>query len=386
METALPPSASNNVNRLCSSYRPEWPTNASAYEILSKVGQGAFATVYRARVVEASHRFDGSVNEVLERCPADSAHLPHVAVKILDLEGLNANLVEIQQEVHTMRLSMHENVLTCHTSFVHESQLWLVTQLMEKGSCLHCMADSRKKFGYRGMREHHLAYVLHETLRGLKYFHDSGQIHRDIKAGNILLNSDGNVRIADFGVSGWLVRGGDRRYNTKTFVGTPCWMAPEVMEQVDGYDYKADIWSLGITALELAKSFPPYAHFSPMKVLLLTIQEDPPTLETYDAFDNDATNDAENGSWSRTFADFFRVCLQKDPNRRPTCSQLLNHKLIRDLSDTKIREKRRLQFKAELCAHVEDVGGNTQSARRLPGTCPVTIARRPAGLVFVLWI
>ncbi len=236
-------------------------------------------------------------------------------------------IADIRLEVQTMRLSSHPNILVCHTSFVRDTDLWLVTQLMNKGSSLHCLQSARAKllteaaananndpnliipqtFTYTSddsvleggltayssllppenlVFEAHITYILYETLLGLKYIHDNGQIHRDIKAGNLLLDKNANVRIADFGVSSWLIDSGNRREHTTTFVGTPCWMAPEVMEQVDGYDYKADIWSLGITALELCKGYAPYAKYAPMKVLLLTIQEDPPSLETYNDGDD----------------------------------------------------------------------------------------------------
>jgi len=158
-------------------------------------------------------------------------------------------------------------------------------QLCTKGSSLRCINAQRvlQKRSSGGLdSEAHINYILHEALLGLKYLHDNGHIHRDIKAGNILIDGQsGEVRIADFGVSGWLTSAEMSRSNTKTFVGTPCWMAPEVMEQVNGYDYKADVWSFGITILELCKGFAPYAMYPPMKVLLMTIGEDPPSFETY---------------------------------------------------------------------------------------------------------
>lgn len=217
---------------------------------------------------------------------------------------------------------------------MHKDQLWLVMQLMNKGSCLHVMNLLKKKGAGEGLKEEFVAVILNEALKGLQYFHENGQIHRDIKAGNILLDNQGHVVIADFGVSGWMMEGGDRRKNRQTFVGTPCWMAPEVMEQVRGYDYKADIWSLGITALELAKGYAPYARFQPMKVLLLTLQEDPPSLRTYDVrvawMDLCCAvwrmhllirvcgqqDDGSGHQFSRHFKDVVKVCLQKDPTKR----------------------------------------------------------------------
>ncbi|CAM9755550.1 unnamed protein product, partial [Ectocarpus sp. 13 AM-2016] len=138
-----------------------------------------------------------------------------------------------------MRMCDHPNVLSCYASFVHENELWLVMEFMSKGSCLHVMNVAKKEVmkhspfcWFRLSEEEWIAYILKQTLQGLKYFHDQGQIHRDIKAGNILLGEDGRVKLADFGVAGWLVGYGNRRNVAKTFVGTPCWMAPEVMEQV----------------------------------------------------------------------------------------------------------------------------------------------------------
>lgn len=172
-----------------------------------------------------------------------------------------------------------------------------------------------------------------------------------MKAGNILLGSDANVRIADFGVSGWLAFGGNQRENTRTFVGTPCWMAPEVMEQVHGYDYKADIWSLGITALELAKGHAPYAKYAPMKVLLLTIQEDPPSFDSYE-------NEGIIEKWSASFRDMIKACLQKDPSKRPNCEELLTHKHFQRLGNEKIRLQYREKVKTGICDFIGDACEN----------------------------
>ncbi|KDO31815.1 STE/STE20/FRAY protein kinase [Saprolegnia parasitica CBS 223.65] len=317
-------------------HKEEWPTSADDYNVIEKIGQGAFAKVMKAYCK-----------------PKDV----FVAIKIMDLEKITTSFEDIRAEVQTMKMTNHPNVLNCYCSFVHKDQLWLVMQLMNKGSCLHAMNQLKKKSLGEGMKEELLAVILKETLQGLQYFHENGQIHRDIKAGNILLDSNGHVLIADFGVSGWMMEGGDRRKNRQTFVGTPCWMAPEVMEQVRGYDYKADIWSFGITALELAKGYAPYARYQPMKVLLLTLQEDPPSLRTYD-------DDGTGHQFSRHFKDMVRLCLQKDPAKRPSTSTLLKHHFFKKAGTCQF-------LAAELLSKVDDIGESSMSTQSLPGSGPL---------------
>lgn len=354
----------------------EWPVGSESYDLIKKIGQGAFASVWKAKT-KATDR--------------------ECAIKVLNLDHVDSNLAEIRLEVQAMRLSSHPNVLQCHTAFVNSTDLWLTVQLMRKGSSLQCLQGARRRLRQEGKStrmEDHILYILHETLLGLQYIHDNGQIHRDVKAGNILLDGNGEVRIADFGVSGWLVNAGTQQEKAKTFVGTPCWMAPEVMEQIHGYDYKADIWSLGITALELAKGYAPYAKYPPMKVLILTIQEDPPSLDSYNEEAGDEL-DENNEEFSKAFRSLVDACLQKNPAKRPKSLELLQSKYLDEMNDEAKRLERRKMIVTEVCDLVEDVGTTTttqktpsSSAKELPGNAPVSIIlskdeNRPAGTTWV---
>ncbi|CAI0408865.1 unnamed protein product [Linum tenue] len=278
--------------------------NSNDYKLLEEVGYGASATVFRAIYLPT--------NEV-------------IAVKCLDLDRCNSNLDDIRREAQTMSLIDHPNVIKAFCSFVVDRNLWVIMPFMAEGSCLHLM-----KIAYPdGFEEAAIGSILKETLKALEYLHRQGHIHRDVKAGNILLDTNGVVKLADFGVSACMFDTGDRQRARNTFVGTPCWMAPEVLQPGSGYNSKADIWSFGITALELAHGHAPFSKYPPMKVLLMTIQNAPPGLD----YDRDK-------KFSKSFKEMVAMCLVKDQTKRPTAEKLMKHSFFKHAKPPELSVKK----------------------------------------------
>ncbi|XP_062204954.1 serine/threonine-protein kinase BLUS1-like isoform X2 [Phragmites australis] len=267
---------------------PSFTVNPGDYRLLEEVGYGAHAVVYRAVFV-----------------PRDEV----VAVKSLDLDQLNNNIDGIQREAQIMSLIDHPNVIRAYCSFVVEHSLWVIMPFMTEGSCLHLM-----KIAYPdGFEEPVIGSILKETLKALDYLHRQGQIHRDVKAGNILIDNAGVVKLGDFGVSACMFDRGDRQRSRNTFVGTPCW---------------ADIWSFGITALELAHGHAPFSKYPPMKVLLMTLQNAPPGLD----YDRDRR-------FSKSFKEMVAMCLVKDQTKRPTAEKLLKHSFFKNAKPPELTMK-----------------------------------------------
>lgn len=262
----------------------DWPIAvANTVELEICIGRGSFGDVYRGKSLETSDV---------------------VAVKAIDLERAEDDIPLLLQEVSALR-DLRSDYITNYWNVVCQGvTMFIVMEYCDGGSC----SDLLRTYKH-GMDDGMVSFIMRGTLLGLDYLHDNNIIHRDVKAANILLTTEGQVKLADFGVSGRL-----KPDNRRTFVGTPYWMAPEIVTRQSGYDEKVDIWSLGITVVELRTGKVPHCDEEPMKALLHVNDRPAPVLES-----------REYGSH---ICNFTKQCLQKDPASRSTVKALLKTRFI----------------------------------------------------------
>ncbi|KAI8609463.1 kinase-like domain-containing protein [Chytriomyces sp. MP71] len=254
------------------------------FELQQKLGEGSYGTVYRA-----VHQRTGTV----------------VAVKILPVGG--TDITQSIKEISFMTGIQSPYVVEYYGSYLRDTELWIVMEFCGAGSVSDLMETCNMT-----LSEDQISVVCRYVLKGLAYMHGMRKIHRDIKAGNILVNDKGESKLADFGVSGQLSEATMKR---QTVIGTPFWIAPEVIQEV-GYGTQADIWSLGITCIEMADGRPPYSDIHPMRAIFMIPSKPPPRLE-------------DEERYSKVFRQFVARCLTKDPKLRPSAEELLNDSFLK---------------------------------------------------------
>ncbi|KAL8624111.1 hypothetical protein ACOMHN_036114 [Nucella lapillus] len=288
------------------------------WEITGELGEGAFGAVYKAENKET---------QVL------------AALKQVEITS-EEDLEDFSVEINILAECIHENVVGLHEAFFYDDKLWMFLEFCGGGALDSIMVDLEKP-----MTEAQICYVCHEMCVALDFLHRRHVIHRDIKAGNVLVTMEGEVKLADFGVS---AKNTQTQQKRDTFIGTPYWMAPEVIlcETLKDtpYDFKADIWSLGISLIEFGQIEPPNKEMHPMRVLIKIHKSDPPTLD-------------KPRKWSRDFRDFIAKCLIKDPKLRPTAEELLELPFLKRAAAKDKSKIRDLIFesKAEVVEVVEDL-------------------------------
>uniref|UniRef100_A0AAY4B4C7 non-specific serine/threonine protein kinase n=1 Tax=Denticeps clupeoides TaxID=299321 RepID=A0AAY4B4C7_9TELE len=291
---------------------------AGIFELVELVGNGTYGQVYKGHHVKTGQL---------------------AAIKVMDVTGDEED--EIKTEINMLKkYSLHPNIATYYGAFIKKNppgiddQLWLVMEFCGAGS----VTDLIKNTKGNSLKEEWIAFICREILRGLVHLHMHKVIHRDIKGQNVLLTGNAQVKLVDFGVSAQLDRTVGRR---NTFIGTPYWMAPEVIACDENpeatYDFKSDLWSLGITAIEMAEGAPPLCDMHPMRALFLIPRNPPPTLKSLK-------------KWSRKFLSFIERCLMKNHNYRPTSVELLSHVFVSEITNDR-------QIRNQLKDHIDRTRG-----------------------------
>ncbi|KAJ0003933.1 hypothetical protein NQD34_010147 [Periophthalmus magnuspinnatus] len=284
------------------------------WEIVGELGDGAFGKVYKAQNKETG---------VL------------AAAKVIETKS-EEELEDYMVEIDILAKCDHRYIVKLLDAFYHDNKLWIMIEFCPGGA-----VDANMLELDRGLTEPQIKVVCRQMLEALLYLHSMKIIHRDLKAGNVLLMLDGDIKLADFGVSAKNTKTLQRR---DSFIGTPYWMAPEVVmceTMKDApYDYKADIWSLGITLIELAQIEPPHHELNPMRVLLKIAKSEPPTLDS-------------PHKWSPEFNDFLRKCLDKNPETRPSAAQLLEHPFVSSVNSNRPLRELVAEAKAEVMEEIE---------------------------------
>lgn len=256
----------------------------SFIELTELLGEGSYGAVYKA---------------------VDSRSGEEVAVKILPAEE---DITELEKEIKFLKQLTCPLVVGYFGCYLWDNELWILMEYCAGGSVSDIVDAANVRF-----TEPQIAAIMAYVMLGLEHLHSHRSIHRDLKAGNVLIASSGACKLADFGVSAQITTTMGKR---KTVIGTPFWMAPEVIQETS-YDFKADIWSAGITAIELADGHPPLFNVHPMRAIFMIPMKPPPTVE-------------EPSAWSDELNDFIASCLQKDPDQRPTAAALLSHPFLQN--------------------------------------------------------
>ncbi|XP_028668564.2 serine/threonine-protein kinase 10 [Erpetoichthys calabaricus] len=294
------------------------------WEIIGELGDGAFGKVYKAKNKETG---------IL------------AAAKVIETKS-EEELEDYMVEIDILASCDHKYIVKLLDAFYHENKLWIMIEFCPGGAVDAIMLELDK-----ALTEPQIQVICRQMLEALSYLHSMKIIHRDLKAGNILLTYEGDIKLADFGVS---AKNNQTLQRRDSFIGTPYWMAPEVVmcetTKDTPYDFKADIWSLGITLIEMAQIEPPHHELNPMRVLLKIAKSDPPTLE-------------QPSKWSQEFKAFLKKSLDKNPEVRPSTAELLEHPFVSQVNTNKPLRELVAEAKAEVMEEIEDTrdaeDGNT---------------------------